>query len=147
MVFPILLSINALWFGLAFNTFSVKHASTAARLFVRKEDRQSSFFQLISQLLRFLGGMNLAFLLLCILVLFNLDLFSTAGHKCVLFLVFSLAHGTQFYFNVLVIRLKAQSGVEVWPVTTGLMAFIFVVDGMLMLLNLIIALYFCYALV
>ena len=132
------LILNALWFGAAFRYFSLT-PDTATRLLVPKSARESPLFRTLSAAMPFLGGMNLAFALLAILLLCNEGLFPEPGQRAFLALVFAVAHGSQFAANVPIARRGGRQGEAYWPVLAGPMLFIFVVDGTLMLANLLLA--------
>ncbi|MEM7281998.1 MAG: hypothetical protein AAF438_10265 [Pseudomonadota bacterium] len=89
----------------------------------------------------FVGGFNLAFLVLNVLLLFNLDEFDRGRQWAILLIVNAVAHGTQFAGNV-PIALENRRGGGAWQVFSGLMLLIFVVDFTLMVLNGALALHF-----
>lgn len=132
-----ILVLNAIWFAMGFNVFSIRN-KVFAKLVVPREQRDTPVFDVLAESGRFLGGFNLAFSLLNILLLMNLSEFDKDIHWAILLLVNSVAHGTQFAFNV-PIALKNRRGEGVWQVLKGTMLFIFVNDFLLMVFNAIFA--------
>ncbi|OUS30482.1 hypothetical protein A9Q99_05875 [Gammaproteobacteria bacterium 45_16_T64] len=132
-----ILVLNAIWFAMGFNVFSIRN-KVFAKLVVPREQRDTPVFDVLAESGRFLGGFNLAFSLLNILLLMNLSEFDKDIHWAILLLVNSVAHGTQFAFNV-PIALKNRQGGGVWQVLKGTMLFIFVNDFLLMVFNAIFA--------
>lgn len=137
-VFAVVLVLNALWFSAAFRYFTLT-PETAAKLLVPKSAREAPLFMTVAASLPFLGGMNLAFAVLAVLLLFNIALFPEAGQRAVLAFTFALAHASQFACNVPVALRGGRHGEAFWPVLQGPMLFIFVVDGTLALANLLVA--------
>lgn len=136
--FTVVLVLNALWFGAAFRYFSLT-PDTAAKALVPRSARDSPLFKTVSAAGRFLGGMNFAFAAFAILLLLNSSLFPEAKQLALFAAVFSLAHASQFAFNVPVALGGGRQGEALWPVLTGPMLFIFVVDGTLMVANAVVA--------
>lgn len=101
---------------------------------VPREHRESPVFETLIRSGSFVGGFNLAFCVLNILLLFNQAAFDSDRQWSILLAVNAIAHGTQFAGNV-PIALENRRGAGVWPVLSGLMLFIFVVDFALMILN------------
>ena len=134
IAFVVAVSLNLLWFGAGFHFFSLK-SEAAARLLVPRSVRASPVFATIAASVRFLGGMNLALALLALLVLLNLATFGEPGQRAVFALVFAVAHGSQFYFNVPIALGGDRIGEALWPVLSGPMRFIFLVDATLMTVN------------
>jgi hypothetical protein len=133
----ITLILNALWFAMGFNVFSIRN-NIFAKLLVPREQRDTPVFGILAESGRFLGGFNLAFAVCNILLLVNLDIFPSDEQRAILLFVFSVAHGSQFAFNVPVAIQNTRGG-GVWQVLKGTMLFIFVTDFILMALNLILA--------
>ena len=133
-VFTVILVLNTLWFGAAFRYFSLT-PNTAARLLVPKSARESPLFPTIAASVRFLGGMNLAFAAFAALVLLNSSLFPEPTQRALFASVFSLAHASQFVCNLPVVRRGGRVGESLWPVLSGPMLFIFLVDITLMVAN------------
>ncbi|MFC3151430.1 hypothetical protein ACFOEK_10370 [Litoribrevibacter euphylliae] len=140
MMFTGLLIINAIWFSMAFHTFSIKHRSFA-KVVTPREQRSHHLFDVLAESGRFLGGMNFAFALCNIMLLLNLDLFPNDAQKAFLLFIFGIAHGSQFIFNVPV-ALENRKGGGVWQVFKMPMLFIFVTDFITMALNLLGAGYY-----
>ena len=134
-MFKIILILNAIWFALAFHLFSLR-AQIFAKSIVPREQRDTPVFDIATELVKFLGGFNLAFCVLNILVLLYPNVFPEANQRIILCLVFAVAHGTQFLFNV-PIALQNQKGKGAWQVK-GRMLFIFVTDFLLMIGNLVV---------
>ncbi len=128
------MALNVLWFSAGALYFGVT-AAAATKLLVARRDRQSPLFSTISAAVRFLGGMNLAFAVLAGVLLFDRALFPQAKQAAVLIGVLALAHGTQFAANVPVALSRNSQGEPLWPVLSGLMLLIFLVDFALMLAN------------
>ncbi len=137
-LYALVLSLNALWFGAAFRYFSLT-PHTAAKVLVPKSAREAPLFRTVAASLPFLGGMNLAFAVLAVLLLFNMALFPEPGQRAMLVLIFGLAHGSQFACNLPIALRGGRQGESFWPVLQGPMLFIFVVDGTLALANLLLA--------
>jgi hypothetical protein len=132
--FAVVLLLNALWFGAGFRYFSLT-PNTAARLLVPRSERESSLFPIIAASVRFLGGLNFAFAMFAVLLLLNDSLFPQPAQRALFATVFAVAHGSQFFSNLSVALRGRKVGKSLWPVLSGPMLFIFVVDIMLMLVN------------
>lgn len=130
----VVLILNVLWFGAAFVYFSLT-PETAAKLLVPRSARQSPLFKTLSASVPFLGGMNLAFAVLAMLLLFNQEIFPEARQRALFAVVFALAHATQLACNIPVALRGGRQGEAFWPVLQGPMLFIFVIDGSLALAN------------
>jgi hypothetical protein len=130
----IILILNLLWFSMGFNVFSFRN-KIFAKLLVPREQRDTPVFEILAESGRFLGGFNLAFALCNILLLMNLDIFPSDMQRAILLLVFAVAHGSQFAFNVPV-AIQNRRGAGVWQVLKGIMLFIFITDFIMMTLNL-----------
>jgi hypothetical protein len=133
-LYPLVLLLNALWFGSAFWYFGIKR-TTAAKLLIPRSARSSPLFLTMAEALPFLGGMNLAFALLAAALLARQDLFIVPEERAVLLLAFGIAHLTQFVINVPVARRGGRIGEAYWDVVKGPMLFIFVVDALMTLLD------------
>ena len=129
-----ILVLNALWFGAGFRFFSLT-PQTAARLLVPRSARDTPAFVTLGAAVRFLGGMNFALAAFSVLLLFQLDLFPDPRQRALFAIVFALAHGSQFVYNVPVALAGGRQEEAYWPVLQGTMLFIFVVDAALMLAN------------
>lgn len=132
--FTVILVLNALWFGAGFRYFSLT-PDAAARLLVPNSARGSPLFATLAASVRFLGGMNLAFSVFALLLLLNTSLFPQPSQRALFAAVFSLAHATQFVSNLPVALRGGRVGESFWPVLSGPMLFIFVVDLTLALAN------------
>ena len=138
----ITLILNALWFAMGFNVFSIRN-KIFAKLVVPREQRDTPVFNILAESGRFLGGFNFAFMLCNILLLINLDIFPSNEQRAILLFVFAVAHGSQFIFNVPVAIQNTRGG-GVWQVLKGTMLFIFVTDFVMMTLNLVGAAMFAF---
>jgi hypothetical protein len=132
--FAVVLLLNALWFGAAFRYFSLT-PNTAAKLLVPRSKRESSLFPIVAASVRFLGGLNFAFATFAVLLLLNDSLFPQPAQRALFAMVFAVAHASQFFSNLPVVLRGRKVGESLWPVLSGPMLFIFVVDIMLMLVN------------
>ncbi|MAZ89597.1 MAG: hypothetical protein CL693_18340 [Cellvibrionaceae bacterium] len=132
-----ILILNALWFAMGFNVFSIRH-KIFAKLVVPREQRDTPVFEVLAASGRFLGGFNLAFCVLNLLLIFNLEAFDKGIQWAIILFATAVAHGTQFAFNV-PIALQNRQGGGVWPVLKGTMLFIFVTDFVMMVLNAVLA--------
>ncbi len=132
----IILVLNILWFAMGFNVFSIRN-KIFAKLVVPREHRDTPVFEILAESGRFLGGFNFAFAVCNILLLANLDVFPSDEQRSILMFVFSVAHGSQFIFNVPV-AIQNRNGGGVWQ-GKGTMLFIFVMDFIMMSLNLMVA--------
>jgi len=136
----LVLALNVLWFAMGFNVFSVR-SKIFAKLVVPREHRDTPVFETLIMSGKFLGGFNLAFSVLNILLLINTGLFDKDLQWAIILFATAIAHATQFAFNVPVALLNRR-GEGVWQVK-GVMLFIFVTDFVMMSLNLVLsAIYF-----
>ena len=133
----LILILNALWFAMGFHTFYIRR-KVFAKVIVPRENRDTPVFQTLVETGRFMGGFNLAFAVLNLLLLFNTGAFDKEIQWAILLVVNAVAHGSQFAANV-PIALQNRNGGGVWNVFKGLMLFIFVVDFVLMIFNAIFA--------
>ncbi len=132
-----ILVLNAVWFLMGFNVFSIRH-KIFAKLVVPREHRDTPVFEVLAASGRFLGGFNLAFFVLNVLLLLNINAFDKGVQWAILLFVIAVAHGSQFAFNV-PIALENRRGGGVWNVFKGTMLFIFVTDFVMMALNALMA--------
>ena len=130
------LALNALWFALGFHLFTVR-GRVFAKVIVAREHRDAPVVDTLIMSGKFLGGFNLAFSVLNILLLLNTGLFDKELQWAIILFATAIAHGTQFAFNVPV-AIQNRRGAGVWRVK-GLMLFIFVIDFALMTLNGVLA--------
>ena len=125
------LGASLLWFGSAFNFFVVQRAQ-AAKLLVPKSQRGSPIYPTLVEALPFLGGMNGAFALLCSLLIgieYNsYQLFDAPGERFVILATLSSAHFSQFAGNVPIVLNGERKGDTYWPVLSGQMLMIFMMD-------------------
>jgi len=136
-MFEVILVLNALWFVMGFNVFSLR-PKIFAKLVVPREQRDTPVFGILAESGRFLGGFNFAFALLNILLLISLAVFPSDEQRAILLFVFAVAHGSQFIFNVPV-AIQNRRGGGIWQVLKGTMLFIFVTDFIMMALNFLLA--------
>ena len=136
-MFEIILVLNALWFFMGFNVFSIRN-KVFAKLLVPRDQRETPVFDILAASGRFLGGFNLAFAVFNSLLLINLSLFPEGNQRALFLFVFAVAHGSQFAFN-LPVAIHNRRGSGVWQVLKGTMLFIFVVDFIMTVLNLALA--------
>jgi hypothetical protein len=134
----IIFVLNVLWFGMAFRYFSLT-PDTAAKVLVPKSARGSPLFATVAASVRFLGGMNFAFALFALLLLFNRALFPQLNQIAFFAVIFAVAHASQFVFNLPVLMAGERQGESLWHVRSGPMLFIFVVDFVLMVANAVLA--------
>lgn len=137
------LMASLLWFLAGFRYFSFKHVA-ATKVLVPASARSSPLFATIAAATRFLGGLNgaFAFLAALLLTLYITDspLFSDPQERAALLAVFAVAHFSQFAFNLPIIKGGQRQGESFWPVLSGPMLLIFVVDGLETIINLAAAL-------
>jgi hypothetical protein len=133
-----LLVLNALWFASAFHVFHVRR-KIFAKIIVPKEHRDTPVFETLIATGPFLGGFNLAFSVLNMLLLVYLAEFDKDIQWTIVLFVNAVAHGSQFAGNA-PIALQNLKGAGVYEVLKGLMLFIFVIDFTLMLFNGVLAL-------
>lgn len=129
-----LLAANGLWFGAAFRVFWLKGPLTSNML-IRREYRNSPLRETVIASGRFLGGMNLGFCVLSVLlILFSGD-FAGPNQVFVCCAAFAVAHGSQFVGNVPIAWQESKGHPPLWPVLRGPMLFIFVVDLIMAAIN------------
>ena len=135
----VVLVLNALWFAAGFHLFAIR-GRVFAKIVVARDHRDTPVLETLVASGRFLGGFNLAFSVLSILLLLNTGLFDKDPQWTILLSVIAVAHGTQFAFNV-PIAMQNRRGQGVWQVK-GLMLFIFATDFTLMAFNGLLALHY-----
>lgn len=135
-MFQFILVLNAIWFALGFHLFALR-GIVFAKILVAKEHRESPIFEMLIATGKFMGGFNLAFCVLNILMLCYPDVFYGNDQRAILLLVIAIAHGSQFVSNV-PIALANRRGEGPWKVK-GLMLFIFIIDFILMMANFLLA--------
>ena len=135
----LILVLNAIWFAMAFNVFALR-GSIFAKLVIPKEHRDTPVLDTLIMSGKFLGGFNLAFCILNILLVITPETFDKNLQWAILLIVNAIAHGTQFAYNVPV-ALENRRGEGVWQVK-GVMRFIFVNDFLMMTFNGVFAAYF-----
>lgn len=131
----LILIANAIWFGMAFHVFALR-SKIFAKTLVPREHRDTPVFDVLIETGKFVGGFNLAFCILNVLILIYSNAFTEGVEKIILFSVFAIAHATQFFANI-PIALANRKGRGAWPVK-GRMLFIFITDFVMMTGNLIV---------
>lgn len=130
-LYALALIAGMLWFGMGFRYFGFQQ-HTAARVLIPKEARNSPLFETTAAGVRFLGGFNAAFMLLClillVLVFTNSVLFTAPMERALMVFVIGAAHFSQFAFNLPVLKAGERKDIALWPVRSGPMFFIFVMD-------------------
>lgn len=129
-----LLILNAIWYGLGFQTFYRQRSVFGKVLVPVKEDRSNTAYEALVESGRFMGGFNFALSLLNILLIFNIGGFDSDSQWATLLIFNSVAHGSQFLGNI-PMALRNRRGDGLWNVFKGVMLKIFVIDFSLMVLN------------
>ena len=130
----ILLVANALWFCAAFVQFSLAQANTV-KILVPREERGNPLVPTLGASVAFLGGMNLPIGLLSAYLLTRPDWFAASGVAVTMFVFFGACHLSQSAFNIPVLLRGGRVGVAYWPVLSGPMLRIFVIDTVLSIAN------------
>jgi hypothetical protein len=130
--------LNGLWFSAAFVQFSIAQ-SNSAKVLVPREARDNPLVPTIKASVAFLGGMNFALAALALYLASGPELFAEPAEQTVLLLFFALANFSQFVFNVPVLARGGRVGVAYWPVLSGPMLKIFVIDGSLTVIDAVAA--------
>ncbi len=119
------------WFTMGFRYFGFQQ-HTAAKVLIPREARNTPLFETTAAGVRFLGGFNAAFALLCAMLgaLFFLgsSLFQEPMERIVLLAAIGAAHFSQFAFNLPVLKAGERKDIALWPVRSGPMLIIFVMD-------------------
>lgn len=136
----IILTINLLWFGAAFHLFSIK-SNSAAKMLLAPENRIPPYNSIVAQLFKFLGGFNLSLMILCLIAIYKHELIINHNMMSALCFVFFIAHGSQFWFNLPLAVKERNNEQPIWPVLRGRMYFIFRIDFLLAICNLIFCIY------
>jgi hypothetical protein len=129
--------VNVVWFGLAFLFFSVRPRH-AARLLTPCSSEGAAVREALIASLRFLGGMNLGMAALSAVQLAAWSTSVGPSGPVPLFVGAAVAHASQFAFNVPFALQRGRRGGAPWDVLSGPMAFIFVVDAICALLNVLV---------
>jgi hypothetical protein len=125
---------NVVWFGAAFEFFSLRPRRAVRILIPRSAENETSAQSLIAGM-PFLGGFNLAFAILSATFLFSFAYSHAAPPPWQVYAACAVAHATQWATNVPHALRGGRSGGAPWDVMRGLMLFIFIVDGACALLN------------
>lgn len=131
----IILIANALWFCAAFVQFSLAQNNTV-KILVPREERDNPIAPTLGASVAFLGGMNLPIGLLSAYLLTRPDWFAAPGVAVTMFAFFGACHLSQTAFNIPVLLRGGRVGVAYWPVLSGPMLRIFVIDTVLGIANL-----------
>ncbi|MDX1757088.1 MAG: hypothetical protein R3175_13585 [Marinobacter sp.] len=137
-LFIAVLAANALWFAGAFHVFWLKGPLTSNML-IRREHRDSPLRETVIASGRFLGGINLGFSVLSVLLILFSGQFTQPTQIFVCCTAFAVAHGSQFVGNVPIAWQEHKGNTPLWPVLRGPMLFIFVVDLIMAALNGVLA--------
>ncbi|GAB5501682.1 hypothetical protein [Pyruvatibacter sp.] len=132
LIYGAALLASLVWFSAALRYFGFQQYA-AAKVMVPRSARLSPVFDSMAAGIRFLGGFNGAFALLC-LCLFALLIaggphFTSASERVVVLLAIAAAHFSQFLGNVPILRNGERQGERYWPVLSGPMRFIFLMDA------------------
>ena len=130
--------LNGMWLLAAFAQFSIAQSNTI-KILVPYEKRDNPLVPTLKASVAFLGGMNLAIALLCFYLATDPEEFANAKAQTVLFAFLAAVNFSQFYFNLPVLLNKRKTGVPVWPVLSGPMLLIFVVDAVMTVIDTIAA--------
>lgn len=140
IAYVVALTASFVWFTMGFRYFAFQ-AETAAKVMVAKPHRDSPIFRTYAAGVRFLGGFNAAFalmsLLLLVCALTGSTLFEDPAERAIVLFVLAAAHVSQFLPNVPILRNgERHDDGAFWPVRSGPMLMIFVVDLVETVLNL-----------
>lgn len=143
VAYIIALIASLIWFTMGFRYFSYQ-SEAAAKIMIPKSARRSPLFKTFAAGVRFLGGFNAAFALMSLVLLYlalsGSALFSAPEERAIVLFILAAAHFSQFYFNVPVLRNGERQGEAYWPVLSGPVLMIFVVDAVETVINLSAAL-------
>ena len=126
------LILDAVWFGLGFWFFSLR-ARRAIRILVPRSAEGETSARALAASLPFLGGMNLGYAGLAVMLLLS----RAAAPSWHVYAAFALAHATQWAFNLPHLLKGGRSGGAPWDVARGPMLFIFVMDAVCAVSNLL----------
>jgi len=131
----IILIANTLWFCGAFIQFTLAQNNTV-KILVPREERNNPIVPTLGASVAFLGAMNLPIGILNAYLLTRPDWFSAPGVAVTLFVFFGACHFSQTACNIPVLLRGGRIGVAYWPVLSGAMLRIFVIDTVLTVVNL-----------
>ncbi len=123
-----------MWFAAAFVQFSIAQTNTL-KILVPREARDNPLAPTIKASVAFLGGMNGALAAFCLFLALNGDMFDAPAERHVLFAFLAFANFSQLAFNLPVLARGGRQGVACWPVLSGPMLIIFVIDGALTVID------------
>ncbi len=124
----LLFLLNGLWFTAAFVQFSIAQGNTA-KILVPREARDNALVPTIKAGVAFLGGMNLAIAALAFYLATAPAAFAAPAQSVVLLAFLAAVNFSQFWFNVPVALRGGRIGSAYWPVLSGPMLKIFVIDA------------------
>lgn len=130
----IVYALNALWFAVVFVQFSLAQRNTL-KILVPSEAREDRLAPTIPAAVAFLGGMNGAIGLFCIFLAARPDLFAAPAERVALLAFLAMVNFSQFFFNLPILVRGGRRGVAYWPVLSGPMLLVFVVDGALTIID------------
>lgn len=133
----LILILNVLWFAAAFHLFSMK-SKHASKMLIARDKRIEPYNSIVSHLFKFLGGFNLSLMVLSIFAIVKYQMLISNPLGAAIFLVFFIAHGSQFWYNVPLARNEYNNIRPIWPVLKGRMYFIFRTDLFLAICNFLI---------
>ena len=122
------LVLNAVWFGLGFWFFAL-HARQAVRILVPRSAEGETSARALAASLPFLGGMNLGYAGLAVMLLLSRALSRVAAPSWHIYAAFAVAHATQWAYNLPHLLKGGRPGGAPWDVSRGPMLFIFVMDA------------------
>ncbi len=131
--------LNGLWFFAAFIQFSVAQNNTL-KILVPREARDNELVPTIKASVAFLGGMNLSLALFALYLATGPETFAPVEIQRILFLFLAAANFSQFWYNVPILLGGGRKGVALWPVLSGAMLRIFVIDGAFTVIDVAMAL-------
>ena len=135
---------NCVWLTMAFRYFWMQRRLAAKLLVPPGDARKQHAYRALMEALPFLGGFNLTLAMLSACSLAHRvsgkgPLFTGHAAQSVVWATMAVAHGSQWAGNARML-LPPTSQQPLWPVLRGTMRFIFVVDGLMALLNALAAL-------
>ncbi len=137
----ILFLLNGLWFLAAFVQFSIAQTNTA-KILIPREARDNVLVPTLKASVAFLGGMNLALAFFALYLATAPAAFAATEQQVILFAFFAAANFSQFWFNVPVALRGGRIGQAYWPVFSGPMLKIFVIDAVLAVADAVAAFHF-----
>jgi hypothetical protein len=130
--------LNGLWFTAAFVQFSIAQGNTV-KILVPREARDNLLVPTVSAGVSFLGGMNAALAVFALYLATGPAHFRDPMEQCILLIFFALANFSQFFFNLPILLRGGRIGIAYWPVLSGPMLLIFVIDAILTVVDAVAA--------